>query len=101
MARWVAIFEDVSEDKARPIRQHHDKQHFDYLAKNSGEILIAGGLRPDEGVWFLGGLWVLEVPDKARAIALCENDPYYKLGLRKSYRLYRWGKAPCYGDVTL
>lgn len=101
MARWVALFEDVSEDKARPIRQHHDQQHFDYLAKYSDEIVIAGGLRPDEGAWSSGGLWVLEVSSKARAIELCENDPYFKLGLRKSYQLCRWGKAPCYGEVVL
>jgi len=34
-------------------------------------------------------------------VRLVEADPYFKLGLRKRYRLLVWGKAPCYEAVTL
>ena len=101
MTRWVAIFEDHDETTARPIRKQHDHEHFSYLAQHTSEIKIAGGLRPDEEAWFTGGLWVVEVTSKDRAKELCENDPYFKLGLRKGYQLFRWGKAPCYGEVLL
>ena len=64
-------------------------------------IKIAGGLRPNPDQWWSGGLWVMEVATRRQAESLCENDPYFKLGLRKAYRLYVWGKAPFYGPVTL
>jgi hypothetical protein len=44
---------------------------------------------------------VLEVVDRAEAAMLCEQHPYFRLGLRAGYRLYTWGKAPSYGVVTL
>ena len=99
MARWVALFIDKEEAITRTIREQHAQAHFDYLAEHKNEILIAGGLRPDETSWFSGGMWVLEVANKKRAAELCEADPYFKLGLRKSYELFVWGKAPCYDTV--
>ena len=101
MARWVAFFIDREEVITRLIRERHAQEHFDYLAEHQDEILIGGGLRPDENSWYSGGMWVLEVASKERAIALCEADPYLKLGLRKSYELHIWGKAPCYDKVIL
>jgi len=35
------------------------------------------------------------------AVRLIEQDPYFQLGRRKGYRLLVWGKAPCYGTVSL
>lgn len=102
MARWVAIFEDQPREIGDPIRKdQNQEQHFDYLAAHSDRILIGGGLRPAPGEWYTGGLWVLEVETREEAVALIENDPYFKLGLRKGYRLMVWGKAPNYGAVTL
>lgn len=44
---------------------------------------------------------MLEVDSKSEAVSLVEGDPYFLLGLRKSYRLLVWGRAPCYWDVHL
>lgn len=99
MARWVAIFED--DPQAGWVRDRHDKDHFAYLERNKDKIRLGGGLRPDPGEWYVGGLWVLEVDSREEAVRLCEADPYFTKGLRKSYRLLAWGKAPCYGDVIL
>ncbi len=101
MTRWVVIFEDHPREIGDPIRKQNSQAHFDYLTEHSGRILIGGGLRPDPGEWYCGGLWVLEVEKRADAVSLIENDPYFKLGLRKGYRLMVWGKAPNYGPVTL
>jgi hypothetical protein len=62
---------------------------------------LAGGLRPNLVDGFIGGLWVIEVDTRQQAENLCENDPYFKLGPRKGYRLYVWGKAPILGAITL
>jgi len=97
--RWVAIFED--DPGADWVRKDHAQDHFDYLARHRDKIVIGGGLRPAPDEWYCGGLWVLEVESRDEAVALCEQDPYFHLGLRKGYRLYTWGKASAYGSVTL
>jgi len=101
MARWVAIFEDNPEEQAGWVRKQHAADHFAYLVTHADVIKIAGGLRPNPDQWWRGGLWVMEVATRGQAESLCENDPCFKLGLRKAYRLYVWGKAPLYGPVTL
>jgi uncharacterized protein YciI len=78
-----------------------DQEHFDYLARRSGEIITAGGLGPDEAAWFACSLWVFEVSSRERAKELGEDNSYFKLGLRKNYRLFRWGNTPCDGEVIL
>jgi uncharacterized protein YciI len=97
--RWVAIFDD--NEGLESIRKEHSASHFDYLAANREKIVIAGGLRPAPGEWYCGGLWVMDVEGRSEAVRLVEGDPYYRLGLRRSYRLLVWGKAPCYDAVTL
>ena len=91
MTRWVAIFEDNPETEVGWIRKRHAQAHFDYLGNNRDKILLGGGLRNTPGEWYCGGLWVMEVGSRDEAVSLCENDPFFKLGLRKSYTLYVWG----------
>jgi uncharacterized protein YciI len=88
--RWVAIFEDAQEMLA--VRKEREPRHLEYLKANEQEILIAGGLRKEPGGAFVGGMWVLDVPSKERAITLIENDPYF-VPAHRSYRLLAWGKA--------
>jgi uncharacterized protein YciI len=97
--RWVAIFDDNEESES--VRKDHSEAHFGYLATNRDKIVIAGGLRPAPGEWYCGGLWVMEVDSRDEAVRLVEGDPYFQLGLRKTYRLLVWGKAPCYETVSL
>jgi uncharacterized protein YciI len=95
--RIVAYFEDSSEMMAH--RAKHEPAHLAYLKANQTEIPIAGGLRPEPGGKFVGGLWVMEVTSFERAEELVKNDPYYAPELR-SYKLLVWGKAHD-GDVIL
>lgn len=88
--RWVAIFQD--DPGMLEIRKQKGQAHLDYLAENENEILIGGGLRSGPGEHYAGGLWVLEVASRERAVELIENDPYYAPAIR-SYRLFTWGKA--------
>ncbi len=97
--RWVAIFDD--DEGFDSVRKAHAAAHFDYLAANRDRIVIAGGLRRAPGEWYCGGLWVMEVDSRDEAVSVIEADPYFRLGLRKSYRLLVWGKAPCYDTVNL
>jgi uncharacterized protein len=88
--RWIALFEDNAD--MLHVRQRHEAAHLEYLVAHEREVLIAGGLRDAPGGAFIGGLWVLEVSSRDRAIQLVERDPYFIHGGR-SYRLHLWGKA--------
>ena len=88
--RIIAYFEDSSNMMAH--RAKYEPDHLQYLADNQKEIPIAGGLRPEPGGKFVGGLWVMEVDSFERAEELVKNDPYYAPDLR-SYKLLVWGKA--------
>jgi uncharacterized protein YciI len=88
--RLVVIFEDTP--PMADIRARLEPAHIEYLRAHSDEILIAGGLRDASGAGYVGGLWVLEVPSKERAVRLVEDDPYY-VSERRPYRMLRWGKA--------
>lgn len=90
MARWVVMFED--QPGMLDVRREREPLHLAYLEQHASEILLAGGLREAPGSAFVGGLWVLEVPSRERAVELIENDPYYMPALRR-YRLLTWRKA--------
>ena len=96
--RWVAIFEDTPAMLA--VRAEREPLHLEYLSRHRTEIVLAGGCRPAPGEAFVGGLWVLEVPSRERAVELIEADPYYEPAYR-SYTLLTWGKAFPEGSVSL
>lgn len=88
--RWIAIFSDTPD--MLDIRQQRGDLHLAYLRAHADEILIAGGCREDLNLPFVGGLWVMEVPNRARAMELVEQDPYWQPPHR-SVRLLTWGKG--------
>lgn len=96
--RWVAIFDDKPSMLA--VRQEREPLHLAYLRAHENEILIAGGLREAPGGGFVGGLWVLEVESRERAVELVENDPYF-VPEHRGYRLLVWGKALADKEVVL
>jgi len=88
--RWVAIFDD--EPQMLEVRLTHEAEHLKYLEEHQDEVVLAGGLREVAAGQHVGGLWVLEVSSRERAVELVEQDPYFVLGAR-SYELRVWGKA--------
>ena len=88
--RWIAIFSDTPEMLA--IRQQRGDFHLAYLRAHTDEILIAGGCREGPEEPFVGGLWVMDVPSRERAMQLVEADPYW-VPAHRSVRLLTWGKG--------
>lgn len=88
--RLVAYFKDTPGMMAH--RAKFEREHLDFLEMHQSEIPIAGGLRPEPGGIFVGGLWVMEVESFERAEQIIKSDPYYSPKLR-SYELLVWGKA--------
>jgi len=96
--RWITFFSDTPE--MMEVRKERQDLHFEYLKKHESEILIAGGCREVPDGAFVGGLWVLDVPSKERAVELIENDPYFVPSCR-TYQLLVWGKAFAEKPVVL
>lgn len=88
--RFVVIFEDSP--AMAEVRRIREPEHLKYLDEHHTEIPMAGGLREEHGGSYVGGLWVLEVESRSRAVELIERDPYY-IACPRSYRLLAWGKA--------
>lgn len=89
--RWVAIFHDAP-GMASVRGKDAIALHYAYLRQYADEILIAGPLRETPEGQIVGGLWVMEVRTRQRAVELVENDTYFKSGYR-TYRLLTWTKA--------
>lgn len=88
--RFVAIFEDTP--AMALVRREREEMHIEYLRTHCDEIVIGGGLREQQGGPFVGGLWVLEVASRERAVQLVEGDPYFQAE-KRPYKLHVWGKA--------
>ncbi|WCN13252.1 hypothetical protein GV054_09670 [Marinomonas mediterranea] len=88
--RWVVLFEDTPEMMG--YRSANKQRHVDYIRENRTEIMIGGGFKETDDGIFVGGMWILDVACRERAVELIESDPYFNPVHRK-YRLLRWGKV--------
>lgn len=67
--------------------------HIDWLDRHSSDILVAGSLRHNLGENAVGGLWIVDLPDKSSVESLLKTDPFWTVGLRESYEILHWSKA--------
>ena len=96
--RMVAIFNDTP--AMVNIRRRLEPEHLAYLRANLAEIRLGGGLRESDDPAFVGGLWILEVESRERAVQLIEHDPYF-VAEPRPYRLLLWGKPLADVEVVL
>lgn len=89
--RWVAVFEDDPTKLA--VREAFTAAHMAYLHECHGAIVDAGGLRAAPGEAPCGGLWVVNAETPDEVMRLCEQDPFFRHGLRKSVRIFAWSEA--------
>ena len=88
---YVVIFED--DPTKLHVREQHMKAHIDFLDERSDRILVAGSLRDAAGSDPWGGMWIVDVADRAAADAIYRDDPFWTNGLRKSVTIRYWSKA--------
>jgi hypothetical protein len=89
--RVIVLFED-NPDVDPSIRKQYMAEHLLFLDRNAAEILEAGPLFNDDGT-AAGGLWILEVADRAQVEHLIRADPFWPTGLRKSCRILSWKRV--------
>jgi uncharacterized protein YciI len=99
MPLFAAIFEDRADPEA--IRAANEAAHLAWLDRHRAEVRIAGALRPEAGAMPTGGLWIIEAKDMEEARRICEDDPFFRAGLRTGYRLLHWSRGFPKEPVTI
>ena len=100
MPLFAAIFEDDPEAAER-VRAIAEDDHLAWLDRHRDSVLVAGALRPADGGPPTGGLWLIEAETAEAARRICTEDPFYRLGLRTSFRLEAWSRGFPKRPVTL
>jgi uncharacterized protein YciI len=84
-------FHDRS-DRAN-VRREYLPAHIAWLDEHRHMVLVGGSLRKEQGENPVGGLWLVEAPDKNAVEALISSDPFTIHGLREQYEIFFWSKA--------
>ncbi len=86
-------FTIITKDKDGALQTRLDTRdaHLAYI-KETGVVEMAGPFLNEDGQMH-GSLIVLDVADRAAAIAWAENDPYAKAGLFEKVRIEEWKKV--------
>jgi uncharacterized protein len=100
MPLFAAIFED-DPGAAERVRAVAEADHLAWLEKHREQVLVAGALRPADGGAANGGLWLIDAETAEEARRICVEDPFYRQGLRKTFRLESWSRGFPKRPVTL
>jgi len=65
-------------------------EHLAFLQKNAAAIKAAGPLVAESRSGFAGGLWLVVAGNREQVCRLCEDDPLWATGLRKSVQIFEW-----------
>ena len=79
-------------DRAQ-VRRQHLRAHIDWLDEHKELVLVGGSLRKAPGENPVGGLWLVEAPDKTAVEELIQSDPFSIHGLRERHEIFFWSKA--------
>lgn len=75
------------------VRLQHLQAHIDWLDEHKELVLIGGSLRKEPGENPVGGLWLVEAPDKNAVEVLIQSDPFSIHGLRERHEIFFWSRA--------
>ena len=67
--------------------------HLDYLDHHAALLIACGAKLSEDEKFASGGLYLLDVEDRAAAMTFIENDPFYQAGLFQRVEVVRWRKA--------
>ena len=66
------------------------RQHFD---NNLDKVLVAGNLSTDDGKQRIGGVALLDMPNRQAVQNFMDNDPFTEIGLIDTMSIVRWNKV--------
>ena len=75
------------------VRCQQLQAHINWLDEHRELVLIGGSLRKELGENPVGGIWLVEAPDKNAVEVLIQSDPFSIHGLRERHEILLWSKA--------
>lgn len=87
------MIETFDEPSNSHVRRDYYEAHLFFLDSHSDVLLACGAKLSDQGDRPHGGLYVVDVEDRAAAWELISHDPFFIHGLFREVRLTRWRKA--------
>ena len=87
------IIETWDKPDHQQLRQKLRPAHLEFLERHAPKLLACGAKLNDDGSDAGGGLYVIDVDDRAQAQAFIEADPFHAEGLFREVRITRWRKA--------
>jgi Uncharacterized protein conserved in bacteria len=75
------------------VREQQLPAHIAWLGAHQDVIRAAGSLRHEADHPAIGGLWIVEAPQRANIEVLLRTDPFWVHGLRRSVEILLWSKA--------
>lgn len=89
---YIAHFED--HPGTPHLRRVHEAAHTAYLATHGALIAGESARFSDDLGRPLGAMWLINTDDRAIALRLCHDDPYWVHGVRKAVTLVAWRPTP-------
>ena len=83
------------------LRQQNYQAHLDYLAANASLLLACGAMLDDAGEQASGGIYLVDLDDRAAAEAFIAADPFHHAGLFREVVVTRWRKAYLNSECSL
>lgn len=77
----------------RHLRQELRAAHLEYVNGVANLIVAAGAKLNDDGTDAGGGVYIIDVDDRAAAERFITSDPFHKGGLFREVRVTRWRKS--------
>lgn len=69
------------------IRDEHRTAHWDYLYANEPKLLISGPVYAEDEKTIVGGLIIIDLPNRAAAERFAADDPFARAGLYEWLRI--------------
>lgn len=80
----------VQKPDGQTIRDTHYDAHRAYLKASPVDIKLAGPAVADDGEARIGSVFIVDVPDRAAALAFSDGDPFTQQGLFASRTITRF-----------
>ncbi len=95
--RWIAIFTNKPDTDA--LRAEHLAAHLQYFSLQT-KITLAGSTTPHGAKSSNGGVWVINGVTYEMAVKICEEDPFFIVGLRQKIEIFEYGVAPKFEELV-
>jgi uncharacterized protein YciI len=87
------IIRSTAGPKNAEIRMAKTPDHMAYLRASANRLRFSGPMLSDDGATVLGGLSMLDAPDRAAAEAWKNEEPYSKAGGFSAVDIVRWSSS--------